>query len=277
MRYARLFGKTVRESPHEVRSRSQALLIKAGYIRPLGRGLVSELPLATRVLGRIVSIIRDEMEGLGGQEVTVPLVNPHAIWRRGGRDAYLNRDMIRFSDRDGHKLALAPSHEEAMVQLVKDSLHSYRDLPLFLYQFQTKFRDEERVRSGLIRAKEFIMKDGYSFHRTTFELNNFFPKVFSAYQRIFTRCGIECMSAESEVGYMGGEKAYEFLMPAKTGDNTVVICESCGYQATLEIAKSIKEINREESMKELERIETPGCTTMKRLSEHLGIDTSRLA
>ena len=277
MRYARLFGKTVRETPHEVRSRSQALLIKAGYIRSLGRGLVSELPLATRVIGSISAIIRDEMDRLCGQEVTVPLVNPLAIWRRGGRDSYLNKDMIRFSDRDGHKLALAPSHEEAMVQLVKDSLHSYRDLPLFLYQFQTKFRDEERARSGLIRAKEFIMKDGYSFHRTTFELNNFFPKVFSAYQRIFARCGIECLSAESGVGYMGGKKAYEFLMPTKTGDNIVVICDSCGYQATLDIAKSIKEINSDETMKELERVKTPGCTTMKRLSEYLGVDTSRLA
>ena len=277
MRYARLFGKTVRETPHEVRSRSQALLIKAGYIRPLGRGLVSELPLATRVIGAIVAIIRDEMERLGGQEVSVPLINPFEIWRRGGRDSYLNKDMIRFSDRDGHKLTLAPSHEEAMVQLVKDALHSYRDLPLFLYQFQTKFRDEDRVRSGLIRAKEFIMKDGYSFHRTTFELNNFFPKMFSAYQRIFARCGIECLSAESGVGYMGGQKAYEFLMPAESGDNTVVICDSCGYQATSDIAMSIKEINSDEKMKELESAETPGCTTMKSLAKHLGVDTSRLA
>ncbi len=276
MRYARLFGKTVREAPHEVRSPSQALLIQAGYIRPLGQGLFSELHLATRVLSRIKRVIRHEMDGLGGQEVKVPLVNPYDIWRRGGRAAFVRRGMVRFSDRDGHDLVLSPSHEEAMVQLVKDSLHSYRDLPVFLYQFQTKYRDEERARSGLIRAKEFVMKDGYSFHRSTYELNNFFPKMFAAYERIFRRCGISCVSAESGVGFMGGEKAFEFLMPSSSGDDVVIICDNCGYRANREIAKGIKETT-DEPLRETELVETPGCTTMGKLATTLGVSPARLA
>ena len=229
-----------------------------------------------RVFEKLTRIISREMDGLGGQEVRVPLVNPLDLWRQGGRADFVSRDMVKFIDRDGHDLVLAPSHEEAMVQLVRDSLHSYRDLPTFLYQYQTKFRDEEHTRSGLIRAKEFIMKDGYSFHRTPHELNNFFPKVFAAYERIFASCGITCLSAESGVGYMGGEKAYEFLMVSDSGDDTVIICDNCGYRANRGIAKSIKEINQEESLP-VERVHTPGCVTMRKLAKQLDVRRERLA
>ncbi len=276
MRYSRLFGQTLRNPPHEVKSKSQILLIQAGYLRALGQGLFSYLPLGIRVLENLKKIIRAEMERLGGQEVQVPLVNPYVLWRRGGRASLVAKDMVRFTDRQGHDLVLAPTHEEAMVDLVKKGFRSYRDLPIFIYQFQTKFRDEIRTRYGLIRAKEFVMKDGYSFHRTFYELNNFFPRVFAAYQRIFAGCGIDCISAESGVGYMGGEKSYEFLVLSDSGDDYVVICDNCGYRANRDIAKGIKEVHDEE-LAETERIHTPGCETMERLAEYVGVSRMRLA
>lgn len=250
--------------------------MQAGYIRPLGRGLYSELPLGTRVIERLTRLIRFEMERVGGQEVRVPVVNPAELWKRGGRSEFLHRDIVRFADRDGHELLLAPSHEEAMVQLAKDALHSCRELPVFLFQFQTKFRDEEHTRFGMIRAKEFVMKDGYSFHRSTYDLNNFFPKVFAAYQRIFNRCRIEVTSAEAGVGFMGGEKAYEFLMPAENGDNTLVVCDHCGYRANRDIAKGIKE-PVEAALEPSVEVHTPGCTTMGKLARALGLSRNRLA
>ncbi len=216
------------------------------------------------------------MDGLGGQEVSVPLVNPYEIWRRGGREGLINKGMIRFQDRSGRDLVLAPSHEEAMVELVRKSLRSYRDLPIFLYQFQEKFRDEEKTRSGLIRAKEFMMKDAYSFHRTYHELNNFFPKVFAAYERIFSRCDLPTLSAESGVGFMGGDKAYEFHLPLESGDDVIVVCDACGYRANREIAKAIKEPSEGKPLA-VREAETKDCRTMKRLSEHLELPLSKLA
>lgn len=276
MRYSKVFGKTHREAPHNVRSISQIRLTQGGYIRSLGHGLYSYLPMGNIVFDRLKAVIKEEMDGLGGQEVRVPLVNPYSIWRRGGRLDYVDRDMIRFEDRTGRRLVLSPSHEEAMVELVRRGIDSYRDLPIFLYQFQAKFRDEARVRSGLIRAKEFVMKDAYSFHRTYYDLNNFFPRVFAAYRRIFERCGVPVISAESGVGYMGGEKAYEFLMPSDNGDDRILVCDSCGYRANAEIAKSIKEVRHEEPQN-TEPVQTGMPTRMASLSESLGVPRSRLA
>jgi prolyl-tRNA synthetase len=276
MRYSELFGKTFREHPHGLKSRSQILLVQGGFIRFLGQGLYSLLPLGLTVIRRLESLIRKEMNSLGGQEVRVPLVSPYEIWRRGGREGFLGHDLAKFDDRAGHHLVLSPSHEEAMVELVRAGLRSYRDLPIFLYQFQTKFRDEKKIKSGMIRAREFVMKDAYSFHRTYQELNNFFPRVFAAYQRIFEKCGVDVISAEGGVGFMGGEKAYEFLMPSEIGENIVVICEKCGYRANLEIAKAIKVHHPEEPL-EVSEIETTGCMTMESLAERLGLPRERLA
>lgn len=276
MKYSSLFGKTYREVPHELRARSQILLVQGGYVRSLGKGLFSYLPLGIRVIEKLKALMRQEMEGIEGQEVSVPLVNPYEIWKRGGREGLINKGMIRFQDRSCRDLVLAPSHEEAMVELVRKSLRSYRDLPIFLYQFQGKFRDEDKTRSGLIRAQEFTMKDAYSFHRTYHELNNFFPKVFAAYERIFARCGLSTISAESGVGFMGGDKAYEFHLPMDGGGNTVIVCDSCGYRANREIAKSIKE-PREATPLPVRELETEGCTTMRRLAAHLDLPLSNLA
>ncbi|MBT3274319.1 MAG: proline--tRNA ligase [Spirochaetales bacterium] len=276
MRYSALFGKTFREIPHELKSKSQILLVQGGFVRFLGRGLYSYLPLGIEVLRKIENLMRDEMVALAGQEVRVPLVNPLDLWQRGGREAMISNGMARFADRHGRDLVLSPSHEEAMVELVRSGLKSYRDLPIFLFQFQTKFRDEEKPKSGLIRAREFVMKDAYSFHRTYHELNNFFPRVFAAYQRIFARCGLKAVTAEGSVGFMGGEKAYEFLMPTDEGNNVVIVCRKCGYQANQEIAKSIKPVD-DEPILEIQSAETPGCTNMDLLGKQLKLPKSKLA
>ena len=276
MKYSKLFGKTLRDLPHGMRSVSQMLLVQGGFIRLLGHGLYSLLPLGNRVLRNIQGIVREEMEGLGGLEVRVPLVNPYEIWRQGGRVDLINKGIIRFSDRGGREYVLSPSHEEAMVELVNQSLKSYRDFPLFLFQFQLKFRDEEKIKAGLIRSKEFMMKDGYSFHRTYHDLNNFFPKVFAAYRRIFQRCGVECVSAESAVGYMAGEKAYEFLLPLESGDDRIVVCDHCGYRANTDIAKGIKSAEPGEE-RTVQTVDTPNATTMDELSQYLETPTSTLA
>ncbi len=276
MKYTQLFGKTLRVVHHGVKSKGFALLLRGGFIRSHGNGLFSYLPLGNRVVRNIKRIIREEMEELGGQEVTVPLVNPAEMWQKSGRDRLVGKDMVRFKDRTGRNMVLAPSHEEAFVDLVRIGLRSYRDLPAFLYQFQTKFRDEERTRNGLIRTKEFIMKDAYSFHRSASDLNIFFPKVFSAYQRIFKRCGLDVLPAESGVGYMGGEKAFEFMVSCDIGDDILVECPQCGYRANKSVAMGLKDFHTG-TPKELEYVDTPECTSMEDLSEFLGLEKHHLA
>lgn len=275
MRYTRLFGKTLRKVSHNIKRSSYALLLQGGYIRSLGGGLFSLLPLGLRVTRNICEILREELDALGGQEVAVPMVNPLDIWLSAGRADLIEKGLVRFRDRTGRDLVLSPSHEEAMVELLRIGLNSYRDLPVFLYQFQSKFRDEERTRGGMIRAKEFVMSDAYSFHRSFSDLNNFFPKVFTAYERIFSRCGLDIISAEAGVGFMGGEKAYEFLLPSSHGEDVVISCRECGYRANRDVAMAIKD-PIVEGLKPLERIDTPGCTNMKKLSKFLDIPRSKL-
>jgi prolyl-tRNA synthetase len=236
MRYSELFTKTLRQVPGRVRAPSHRLLLQGGFVRPVSKGLFSYTPLGVRVLHRITAIIREEMNNLGGQEVLVPVVNPLEMWAESGRDSLIERDMIRFKDRAGRELVLAPTHEEAMVELMRSGARSYRDLPQFLYQFQTKFRDEAKTRCGLVRAREFVMKDAYSFHRSFAELNNFFPRVFAAYNKIFRRCGVSVVAAQAGVGYMGGQRSYEFLLPSECGDDFLVSCNHCGYAANEDVA-----------------------------------------
>ncbi len=236
MRYTDLFIKTVKDVPGRVRSPSYRLLVQGGYVRPVGKGLFSFTPLGLRVIRNIEGIIREEMDRLGGQEVLLPVVSPREVWSASGRDVIIDRDMICFRDRAGKELVLSPTHEEAMVELMRHGARSYRDLPKFLYQFQTKFRDESKTRCGLVRAREFVMKDAYSFHRSFADLNGFFPKVFAAYNQIFRRCGLNAVAAEAGVGYMGGQRSYEFLLPSECGDDYLVSCDSCSYAANEEVA-----------------------------------------
>ncbi len=269
-------GKTIREDPHGSKRESYSLLIKGGYIRQMSNGLFAFLPLGVRVLKNLQNLIAAELDKLGGQEVNVPLVSSVDIWRKSGRDQWVGKELIRFNDRHGRELVLSPTHEETMVELIRSSMSSYRDLPLFLYHFQIKFRDEERAGKGLVRTKEFLMYDSYSFHRSGNDLNNFFPRVFAAFSKIFKCCNIETIAAEAGVGFIGGEKSFEFLMPSGDGDDVVVGCKNGHYHANRDIAVGSKQYIGGDLLA-MEKVETPCCATMEKLSEYLKIDKHRLA
>ncbi len=278
MLYSRLFGQTVRQVPREVRATSYKLLVQGGYVRPLAQGLFSYTPLGMRVVNNLKRLIREEMEQIGAQEVMAPVVNPREIWEASGRDALIEESMVRFVDRRGHHLVLAPTHEEAMVELVRQGIRSYRDLPIILYQFQTKFRDEARVRCGLVRTREFVMKDAYSFHRTFTDLNSFFPRMFATYRRIFERCHVPVTAAQAGVGYMGGDRSYEFLMPCDCGDDYLIQCDTCGYAANGEVAVGDCDAVQETPLP-IEPVQAPenaGVRTMNGLRQLLEIPRSRM-
>ena len=275
MRYSQLMTNTSKSCPRSVRSRGNELLQRGGFIRQLSQGLYSFLPLGTRVITRISAMIREELESLGGQEVLLPLVNPLDVWKRSGRDELLDHDMIRFKDVSGRSMVLAPTHEEAMVELVKSVVTSYRQLPIFLFQFQTKYRNERRPRGGLIRTREFVMNDGYSFHRSPSELNNFFPRAFAAYQRIFAACNVPVITAEAAVGSMLGDRSLEFLMPTDVGEAQVVTCTQCGYAANQEVAVGSPPVEIVPPV-EIERVETGGASRMKDLEGLLGLHRRQL-
>lgn len=279
VRYSQLFPKTLKAVPKGVTSAGYQLLYRGGYVRTLGKGLMTLMPLGLRVIRRLEDLFRKELAELGGQEVLAPIVNPKEIWKKSGRHTLTAGDLVEFTDRLGREMVLASTHEEAIVEMVRMGIHSYRDLPLFLYQFQEKYRDEERVRYGLLRSREFIMKDGYSFHRSFSDLNNFFPKVFRAYHRIFAACELDVVVAEAGVGYMGGEKSYEFLVASPIGDEHLIVCDRCGYAANRDVAVNTAEIGsgRSGRPREMKKIETPGCNTMSTLAEHLDLPRSSLA
>lgn len=276
MRYSRLFGKTKKETQNELFQESYSLLIKAGFARPLGQGLYSFLPLGLKVLRNVKRLINEELESLGGSEIQVPLVNPAELWDESGRSETMGSSLIHFRDIRNSEMVLSSTHEEAVVSLVRQAMHSYRDFPIFLYQFQTKFRNEYRTRGGMIRTREFEMSDSYSFHRSYSDLNNFFPRVFAAYERIFKKCHVPFITAESEAGSMHGSRAYEFLTVDSQGKDIVVLCEKCGYRAREEVALAIKQ-NHTDRLKPLERVETGNLKTMVKISGHLGIPLVGLA
>lgn len=268
MKYSQLLGKTLRKTPEKFRSKGHALLLQAGFIRRLGLGLYSYLPLGFRVTENIKTVMREELDALGGQEIQIPIITPFRIWKSGGRLDLIGSELVKFRDREGRRYVVSPSHEEAAAELLKMSMKSYRDFPVFLYEFQQKFRDEEKARCGLIRTKEFTMKGAYSFHRSYTDLNNFFPKIFSAYRRIFSNCGVETVTAEAGVGYIGGEKSYQFMFPADYGDDVAIICDYCGYSANRNVAVG-KKGGYNEVPAVLEVVHTPGCETMDDLSSCL--------
>ena len=235
MRYSRLIS-TTRETPGAAQTPGHALLMQAGFIRELSEGLYSFLPLGSRVLANITRLIRAEMHRLEGQEVLVPLVNPADIWERSGRAALLGEELVQFSDRTGRRLVLAPTHEEAMVDLLRNAATSQRQFPIFLFQFQTKFRNEARPRGGLLRTREFEMSDGYSFHRTFAGLNNFVPRVHEAYLRIFRACNLPVVTAAAAADPLPGDRSLEFYMPWESGDDVLVRCSECGQAVNQEIA-----------------------------------------
>jgi len=227
MLWSKTFIPTLKEVPQEAESISHKLLLRAGLIRMLMAGAYSYLPLGFRVLNNIQRIIREEMDSCAAQEVLLPALQPLELWQKTGRDKDIGEVMIRFTDRRGRKICLGPTHEEVITELVRNHVSSYKQLPLVLYQIQTKFRDEIRPRFGLIRACEFIMKDAYSFDQDEAGLDKNYQAMYEAYKRIFKRCGLEILTTEADPGVMGGKVSHEFMVPAPDGEDVVLLCPKC--------------------------------------------------
>ena len=242
MRYSQAFIHTIFESPKEAETASHIFLLRGSYIYPVAAGLYSLLPLGDRVAKKIKRIIREELNSIGGLEITMPVVNPAELWKKTRRYFDIGEELIRFKDRRDREFVLAMTHEEVVTDIAKQFLRSYRDLPVMLYQIQTKVRDEARPRAGLLRVREFFMKDAYSFHRDFDDLDNYYPKIFNAYLRIFARCGVNSVPIEADSGIMGGTGSHEFMLESPNGEDRFVLCPGCGYSANTEKAVGIKPV-----------------------------------
>src|SRR5919202_3006538 len=277
MRVSELFGETLREAPADVDVVSHQLLLRAGYVRPLAAGIFSYLPLAQRALTKLARIIREEMDAIGGQEITMPVVHPAELWQETGRWQAIDATMARFKDRGGRDMLLAMTHEEVVGDLARREIRSYRQLPQLLYQIQTKFRDEPRARGGLIRVREFTMKDAYSCHASFDDLDRYYPSMYQAYFNIFRRSGIDVIAVESDVGMMGGTMAHEFMFLSDIGEDQLVLCDNCGYSANRQVATFSKDVASQDELTPIEEVATPGTETIAALAELLGIPESRSA
>ncbi len=272
MRRSQLFGRTLREIPSEAEIPSHRLLLQAGMIRRLIVGMYSYLPLAQRALRKIENIIREEMDAIGGQEIDMPLVQPAALWQETGRwEMLVDKELAGFEDRFGRKLVLAMTHEEAVTDLVRNQTNSYRQLPLMLYQIKLKFRDEPRPRAGLIRVREFTMKDAYSFHVDEADLEKYYDQMHEVYLNIFHRLGIEVVSVESDPGIIGGIEAHEFMLLANAGEDRVIFCNGCNYRANADVALIQKPQIDNGEPEPIEEIETPDQKTIEDVANYLGI------
>jgi prolyl-tRNA synthetase len=273
MKVSNLFVQTLREVPNDATLTSHQLLLRGGYIKQLAQGIYSLFPMGKRVIDKVEKIIREEMHEISSQEIDLPVSQPAGIWKESGR--YENIDeLLKFSDRNSHDMVLAMTHEEAVTDLVRNTLKSYKQLPFSLYQLQTKFRDEIRSRGGLIRVREFVMKDAYSFHASNECLDEYYEKARKAYVRIFNRAGIEPIIVQSDTGMMGGKIAHEFMLESSQGEDYLILCRTCGYQANAEIAKFTRE-NLLAEILPLEEVETPTQESIADVAEFLELDKSK--
>src|SRR5512146_283271 len=271
MRLSQLFFASLRDDPAEAEMPSHRLLLRAGYVRQLGAGIYSLLPLGWRVTHRVEQIIREEMDRIGCQEMEMPVVHPADVWRASGRYESVGPEMGRFKDRNGRDMVLAMTHEEVVGLLLADIVRSYRQLPMMVYHFQTKWRDEPRSRGGLIRVREFVMKDAYSIDRDEAGLEASYWAQHGAYVRIFKRLGLDTIAVSSDVGMMGGTQAHEFMVLNPAGEDVLVLCEACGYAANRQVAVIPKPEPATEEPQPLETVETPGTTTIASLAAFLGV------
>src|SRR5258705_90617 len=271
MRWSRLFIPTLREDPADAEVASHRLLVRAGYLRQLTPGVYSLLPLAQRVRLKVINIIREEMNRAGGQEYLLPAIHPAEVWKESGRWEVMGDNMFRLKDRKGADMALGMTHEEVFTGIARNTINSYRQLPQIWYQIQTKFRDEARPKSGLLRVREFTMKDAYSFDVDFEGLDKSFQDQYDAYCRIFTRCGLKYTPVEASSGAMGGSKSTEFMVRTKAGEDNIVVCEKCGYAANVEKATSkLAHIDDEGGPAAAEEFPTPGVRTIEDLTTFPG-------
>lgn len=274
MRFSEMFIPTLRETPAEAEAVSHILMLRAGYVRQLAAGLYVYLPLAWRVIERINKIIKEEMEAIGAQEISMPALHPAELWQKTGRWSDIGDEMLRLKDRGGRDMCLGMTHEEVVTWLASMEIRSYRDLPQIWYQIQTKFRDEARPKSGVLRTREFLMKDSYSFDRDEKGLEESYQRHAEAYHKIFTRCGLKFYQVESDPGMMGGTVAHEFMAPSPAGEDIIVLCKKCGYAANIELAESVPPLQPPLPDKEkwsLEDVSTPEKRTVAEVSAFLGL------
>lgn len=277
MRMSRLFYQTLREPPSDAEVTSHQLLLRAGYIRPLAAGVFSYLPLARRAMNRIETILHEEIAAIGGQEVTMPVVNPAELWQETGRWYQIGSEMGRFKDKTGHDMVLAMTHEEAAADLVRNVIRSYRQLPALIYHIQTKWRDDPRPRAGLIRVREFTMLDSYSLDASWEGLDAQYQAHYDAYFKIFKRCGLPVVAVKSDTGMMGGKLAHEYMYLTPIGEDTLIFCDACGYAANRQVARFKRPPAVEEPARPLEKIPTPHTATIEDLAALLQMPTARTA
>ncbi|MCB9138644.1 MAG: proline--tRNA ligase [Caldilineaceae bacterium] len=274
---SQLFFQTLREVPADAEIVSHQLMLRASLMRQLAAGIFDYMPLGLRVKHKCENIMRAEMDAIGGQEVVLPVVHPAEVWQRSNRWYEIGSDLMRMKDRGDRDMVLAMTHEEVMADLVQQVVSSYRQLPFILYQIQTKFRDEPRPRAGMIRVREFTMKDAYTFDLDMEGLDAVYPQFYQAYFNIFRRCGLDVIAVESDVGMMGGTMAHEFMALTPIGEDTLLLCDACGYKANRQVAEFRKPAPPEEEALSLEEVYTPDVNTIAKLAEFLDIPESKTA
>jgi len=276
MRWSKALIPTHKEDPSDAETTSHKLMLRSGCIRKLTSGVYNYLPLGRRALLKVEAIVREEMDAIGCQEILMPVVSPCELWRETGRWDVLGKELWRVRDRNGREFALGPTHEEVVTDIVRNEVRSYRELPFTVYQIQTKFRDELRPRFGVVRSREFLMKDAYSFHRDEESLDETYRDICDAYTRIFERCSLTFRPVEAATCSIGGSHSHEFMVLSDTGESEIIACE-CGYAATDERAEGTVDTPAcDEAPGEMERVETPGMKTIEQVSEFLGVDPARL-
>lgn len=271
MRFSRLLGRTLKEAPADADCVSHRLLVRSGMIQQVATGVYSYMPMGWKVLRKIEDIIREEMDKAGGQELNMPSLQPIELWEKSGRLASFDKTLFTVTDRKEHKLVLGPTHEEIITDLVRRSVQSYRDLPQLPYQMQNKFRDEPRPRGGLLRVREFIMKDLYSFDADEAGLDTSYQMMVAAYKNIFSRCGLPSVMVEADSGAIGGKASHEFMLIADSGEDEIIYCSGCDYAANTEKAISIKSSKPAGERLNIEQVATPGLKSIEEVASFLGV------
>ena len=274
MKLEKLVGERFKERPADCVIDSHAIMVKGGYIKYMANGIYSSYLPLRRIVRKIEQILREEMDKIDGQEVQFPVVMPASLWDESGRYDSIGDELLRFTDRNNAKMVLGMTHEEAAVHLVREYAQSYTKYPFMIYQIQTKFRDEARPRAGLIRVREFTMKDAYSFHTSQEDLEQYYEKCHAAYERIFERVGVpEVVSVKSDSGMMGGNISHEFMLLTPVGEDSIVLCDSCDYRANMEAAENISDIARDAESAALEKVYTPNVHTIEDVCNFFGDET----
>ena len=276
MKFSRLYVKTLKENPKEAEVISHKLMMRSGMIKKLASGIYTYLPLGYKALKKVENIVREELDRAGAQEVLMPVLQPAELWQESGRWETMGPEMMRIKDRHDRDFVLGPTHEEVITDIIRNDISSYKNLPLNIYQIQTKFRDERRPRFGLMRGREFLMKDAYSFHANAECLDQEYENMRQAYINIFERCGLEFRAVEADAGNIGGSTTHEFMVLAESGEDDIYYCDKCSYAANSEKAVSkIAEFNSDEQLKDLELVETPDASSIVDVAKFLDLPVEK--